>query len=251
MSTLSENLKHLRGKKGKSQQAIADTLSITRGAYQKYEEARSEPPHNTLIKISNYYTITIDILLQIDLRKTDPDDLMKLNNRMLFPVMTSKKDKQPIELIPKSAQAGYALGYGDPDFIQSLKTISLPFLGAGKYRAFPISGDSMTPNVKDGSYVIGEYVEHLTQLKNGKTYVVLTKDDGIVYKRVHQGIKSIELHSDNKFYDPYTVSLHEIIEMWEFRAAINVEDLEPDEVTNEQLLETIMALKNQQIKPND
>jgi len=251
MSTLSENLKHLRGKKGKSQQAIADTLSITRGAYQKYEEARSEPPHNTLIKISNYYTITIDILLQIDLRKTDPDDLMKLNNRMLFPVMTSKKDKQPIELIPKSAQAGYALGYGDPDFIQSLKTISLPFLGVGKYRAFPISGDSMTPNVKDGSYVIGEYIEHLTQLKNGKTYVVLTKDDGIVYKRVHQGIKSIELHSDNKFYDPYTVSLHEIIEMWEFRAAINVEDLEPDEVTNEQLLETIMALKNQQLKPND
>lgn len=243
MSTLSENLKYLRGKKGKSQQAIADILSITRGAYQKYEESRSEPPHNTLIKLSNYYTITIDILLQIDLRKTNPEDLMKLNNRMLFPVMTSKKDKQPIELIPKSAQAGYALGYGDPEFIQSLKTISLPFLGVGKYRAFPISGDSMLPNVKDGSYIIGEYVEHLTQVKNGKTYVILTKDDGIVYKRVHQGVKSIDLHSDNKFYDPYTVPVHEIIELWEFRAAINVEDSEPDEVTNEQILETIMGLK--------
>ncbi|MEN8928315.1 MAG: S24 family peptidase [Flavobacteriales bacterium] len=243
MSTLSENLKRLRAKETLSQQAIADILTITRGAYQKYEEGKSEPPHSTLIKLSNYYSITIDILLQIDLRKTNPEDLMKLNNRMLFPVMTSKKEKQPIELISKSAQAGYALGYGDPEFIQSLKTMSLPFLGVGKFRAFPIAGDSMLPNVKDGSYVIGEYVEHLTQVKNGKTYIVLTKDDGIVYKRVNQGVRSIELISDNKYYDPYTVSLHEIIELWEFKAAINVEDSQPEEVTNEQILETIMSMK--------
>ena len=243
MSILSENLKHLRAKESHSQQGVADSIKITRGAYQKYEEGKSEPPHSTLIRISNYYSITIDILLQIDLRETNPEDLMKLNNRMLFPVMTTDTEKQPIELIPRSAQAGYALGYGDPEFIQSLKTISLPFLGVGKYRAFPISGDSMLPSVKDGSYVIGEYVEHLTQVKNGKTYIVLTKDDGIVYKRVTQGIKSIDLHSDNKFYDPYTVSLHQIIELWEFKAAINVEDSEPEEVTNEQIMETIMSMK--------
>tara|TARA_B110001469_G_C9638547_1_gene320607 strand:+ start:391 stop:1137 length:747 start_codon:yes stop_codon:yes gene_type:complete len=243
MSTLSENLKHLRAKESKSQQAIADVIKITRGAYQKYEEGKSEPPHSTLIKFSNYYTITIDILLQIDLRETNPEDLMKLNNRLLFPVMTSEEEKQPIELIPRSAQAGYALGYGDPEFIQSLKTMSLPFLGVGKFRAFPISGDSMLPNVKDGSYVIGEYLEHLTQVKNGKTYIVLTKDDGIVYKRIQQGVKSIDLHSDNKFYDPYTVSIHEIIELWEFKAAINVEDSQPEEITNEQIMDTIMSMK--------
>ena len=102
----------------------------------------------------------------------------------------------------------------------------------------------MTPNVKDGSYIIGEYVEHLTQVKNGKTSVVLSKDDGIVYKRVYQGFKSMELHSDNKFYKPYTVLANNIIELWEFKAAINIEDYKPEEVTNEQIMETIMNLKN-------
>ena len=75
------------------------------------------------------------------------------------------------------------------------------------------------------------------------TFLKLTKDDGIVYKRIQQGVKSIDLHSDNKFYDPYTVSIHEIIELWEFKAAINVEDSQPEEITNEQIMDTIMSMK--------
>lgn len=247
MSFLSQNLKHLRAKKGCSQQAIADIISITRSAYQKYEEAKSEPPHRTLIKLSNYYSVTIDILLKIDLRKTTEDKLLKLNNRMLFPIQVTEKEEQPIELIPQSARAGYTLGYGDPEFIQSLKTMSLPFLGTGTFRAFPISGDSMEPNVMDGSYIIGEYVEHLSRVKNGKTYVILTNDDGIVYKRVFQQAKSLELHSDNKYYDPYKISLHDVIELWEFKAAINITDDSRNEITNEQLLNMIANLKKDMV----
>jgi transcriptional regulator with XRE-family HTH domain len=243
MSVLSENIKLLRSKEKVSQQWIAEVLSITRGAYQKYEEAKSEPSIATIIKLSNYYSLTIDILLQVDLGKTPPEKIVNLDNRMLFPIQVTENEEQPIEIINKSAQAGYTLGYGDPEFIQSLKTMSLPFLGQGKYRAFPISGDSMQPNVQEGSFVIGEYVEHLNLLKNGKTYVVLTKDDGIVYKRVYKNVKSLELHSDNKFYDPYTISSSDVIEIWEFKAAINVQDDKSIDVSNEELLNSILALK--------
>lgn len=244
MSILSENLKVLRARKELGQQGLADILAITRGAYQKYEEGKSEPPHVNLIKLSNYYSITIDILLQVDLRKTDPSDLLKLDNRLLFPVQVTDDDRQPIEIIPESAQAGYTLGYGDPEFIQSLETMSLPFLGGGKFRTFPITGDSMLPNVKSGSYVVGEYVEHLSAVKNGKTYIILTRDDGMAYKRVVKGVKSLELHSDNKYYEPYTITTNDINELWEFKAVISLEDDEPVTVTNEQILDSIVSLKN-------
>lgn len=243
MSILSENLKHLRAEKELSQQALADKLTITRGAYQKYEEGKSEPPHTNLIKISNFYGVTIDILLQIDLRKTNPEDLLSLNNRLLFPVQVNKEDAQTIEIIPESAQAGYTLGYSDPEFIESLDTMSLPFLGSGKYRTFPISGDSMLPKVKDGSYVVGEYVEHPSEIKNGKTYIIITKDEGMTYKRVEGGVGSLKAYPDNSFFDSYSIALHEIKEIWEFKAAIILDDEKPTEISNEQIMEAILSLK--------
>lgn len=244
MSIFSDNLRYLRAKQEISQQKLCDKIGLTRAAYQRYEDDKSQPPYEKLIKISNYYGITIDILLKIELRKNQGEELLKLNNRLLFPVRETEQGDKKIEIIPKSAQAGYTLGYGDPEFIKSLETISLPFLGSGKYRTFPISGDSMLPNVSDGSYVVCEYVEHLNKVKNGDTYIILTRDDGIVYKRVYMGVKSMKLYADNKFYSPYSISLEDIQEIWQFKASINLNDEESEEITSKELLNAILALKS-------
>src|SRR5690554_7588827 len=52
MSLLSENIRYLRGQLGHSQQKVADTLSITRGRYSKYEDGATEPPLDILLSIS-------------------------------------------------------------------------------------------------------------------------------------------------------------------------------------------------------
>ena len=112
-----------------------------------------------------------------------------------------------IEMIPLKASAGYAAGYADPDYIKVLPTFHLPFLSKDrKYRSFPIKGDSMPP-VVEGSYVVAEFIQNWMSIRSGTPCIVITKDDGIVFKVVHNLLKSeqaLQLCSTNTFYEPYT-----------------------------------------------
>lgn len=64
-----ENLKHLRARKGQSQQGLADALGITRARYSKYEYGLAEPPIELLVKISAYFEVTVDQLLSSDVTR--------------------------------------------------------------------------------------------------------------------------------------------------------------------------------------
>ncbi|MFD2744483.1 MULTISPECIES: helix-turn-helix domain-containing protein [Sphingobacterium] len=63
MLYLSENIRYLRAKAGKSQRALAEQLGITRARYSKYEYGTAEPPLEILLKISDYYHVTINVLI--------------------------------------------------------------------------------------------------------------------------------------------------------------------------------------------
>ena len=88
-----------------------------------------------------------------------------------------------VRFVPVKAAAGYLAGYGDPEFIDELNTFTLPMLAPGQYRAFEIIGDSMLPT-PSGSVIVGEKVDDLEDVKNSNTYVVLSKNEGVVYKRI-------------------------------------------------------------------
>src|SRR5690606_10538186 len=181
---LSENMRFLRSKLGFSQQKVADDLSITRGRYAKYEDGATEPPLDIMLKISRYYHVSIDLLISVDLRRIPLKEIMELpDNRILLPIQVDSGGENAIEIIPHKASMGYLGGYSDPEYIENLQTISLPFLGGGKYRAFPADGDSMPPH-KEGTYIIGRYLENFEDLKAGKTYVFITRSEGITYKRL-------------------------------------------------------------------
>src|SRR5690606_11354077 len=121
------------------------------------------------------------------------------------------------------ASAGYLNGYADPEFIKELNRFRLPFLPVGTYRAFEIKGDSMLP-LPSGSIVIGEYVDKLADLKDGLTYVVVSKNDGIVYKRVFNEIEEngvLTCRSDNPTYPAFEVPAQDILEIWKGVAHIS------------------------------
>ncbi|WP_226064545.1 XRE family transcriptional regulator [Kaistella polysaccharea] len=228
MSILSENMRYLRGQQKYSQQKIADDLLITRGRYAKYEDGSSEPPIEILLRISKYYRITIDLLVALDLSKYPLEKMMKLpDNRTILPITVDEKGENKIEIIPEKAQMGYLQGYSDPEYIEKLQTISLPFLRNGKFRAFPASGDSMPP-FKNGTFIVGKYVENVSELKSNKTYIFITRNEGVVYKRLEKKtLKNITVSSDNDFYEPYEIKLSQILEIWEYACSINTE--EPDQ----------------------
>jgi transcriptional regulator with XRE-family HTH domain len=244
MSLFSDNIRSLRAKRKISQEKVAESLLITRGRYAKYEDGTSEAPYEILKKIAHYYQISIDLLLSVDVRKIPMDDLLKLeNNRLLLPITVDAAGNDFVEIVTQKAKAGYLNGYGDPEYIESLQQISLPFLGPGKHRGFPVEGDSMPPH-EDGSIIIGRYVERLGEVLDGKTYILITKNEGMVYKRLNKNKKNaLVLESDNHFYPNYEVKASDILEIWEYECNIGRTDKKQEVSETQSMKELLLELK--------
>lgn len=246
MKFIQNNIRHLRTSRGFSQEQFAEELGWTRSVIGSYEEGRSEPSIDRLIDLSNYFDIPIDILVKNDLRYAKDTSFIEVGNkRVLFPITVNEGNEDLIEIVPAQASAGYLLGYADPEYIEQLQKIKLPFLPTGTHRAFPIKGDSMLP-VKDGSFVVAKYVEAINDVKDGRTYIVLTKDDGLVYKRVYNRIEetgSLLLSSDNKVYEPYKVKIEEVLELWEFTCCINTQEYDEEELKLSSIVRMFQDLK--------
>ena len=233
MKMITKNLKHLRHLKGVTQETLADDLRVPRSRISSYEEGRSAPTIEMLILISDYFKLPIDILLRNDLTKATASSFIEIGNqRVLFPITVDSDNENLIEVVPVKTSAGYLSGYDDPEYIEQLEKIKLPFLPTGKHRAFPIKGDSMLP-MKSGAYVVGRFVENRHEITSGKTYVLLTLNDGMVYKRVYNQVKennTLLLVSDNTSYAPYNIPIDEVLELWEFTCSINTQEYQEQEL---------------------
>lgn len=246
MSLFSDNIRTLRIKDKISQEKLAEQLGITRGRYVKYEDGTSEAPYDILKTIASHFHISIDLLLSVDVRKIDIQDLIKLeNNRLILPIQVDTIGENVIEIVTQKVKAGYLNGYADPEYIESLQQISLPFLGPGKHRGFPVEGDSMPPH-EEGSIIVGRYVERLGEVQDGKTYILITKNQGMVYKRLNKNKKNaLVLESDNRFYPNYEVKFSEILEIWEFECNIGRTDKKEPVTEIESLREILLELKRE------
>jgi hypothetical protein len=70
---------------------------------------------------------------------------------------------------------------------------------------------------QSGSVIVGEKVEDLEDLKNNNTYIVISRNEGIVYKRMMKNTRSknkYTLISDNQSYQPYNISAEDVLEVW-------------------------------------
>jgi phage repressor protein C with HTH and peptisase S24 domain len=151
----------------------------------------------------------------------------------------------------QKASAGYLAGYQDPEFVKDLPKISMPVLPRNKtYRAFEIQGDSMLP-LQPGSIIFGEYLEDASSIKNGKLYILVTSNDGIVFKRVFNFADEdgkLLLVSDNRLYQPYSISTNDILEIWSAKAFFSnqfPDAQQNNSVPADQLAHTILSLQEE------
>src|SRR5690606_10546490 len=103
----------------------------------------------------------------------------------------------------------------DPEYIEELPRFNLPMFSDGTYRAFELKGDSMLP-LESGTIVVGQYVDDWKNLKLGETYVVVSRSEGVVYKRLTNRIhpvKGLKLVSNNTKYELYSITQDEILEI--------------------------------------
>jgi Predicted transcriptional regulators len=248
MSNIANNLKYLRKKKGLTQQQFADEMGIKRASVGAYEEDRAEPKYELLKKIASFYGLTMDELANDTINdKWRPTPRGDAANVRVLSITVDGGDRENIELVPVKASAGYLNGYADPEYIADLPKFSLPIFKQGTYRAFEIQGDSMLP-LQPGSIVIAEYIENWYDIKPGQTYVVISRTDGVVYKRVafkYKEEKGLKLVSDNKSYEPFWVSAADILEVWKAKAYISTQLPEPNP---EPTMETLTAMMAQMQK---
>ncbi|HVU99388.1 MAG TPA: LexA family transcriptional regulator [Puia sp.] len=218
MSIAGQNLKYLRKLRGWTQEEFAGKLGIKRSLLGAYEEERAEPRLEVLETVSDMFKLTLDELLRKELG--DSKGGSYLSKRRAQKLIAASTD---IQLVPVKAAAGYLAGYADPEFLDELNTFTLPMLAPGSYRAFEIVGDSMLPT-PSGSVIVGEKVDDLEDIKSNQTYVVVSRNEGIVYKRVMKNNKSrnkLTLISDNTAYQPYNVNSDDVIEVWKAQMIIS------------------------------
>ncbi|MES2378180.1 MAG: XRE family transcriptional regulator [Bacteroidota bacterium] len=224
MTKISSNIKFLRKKKGLTQQQFADEVGIKRSLVGAYEEERAEPKYDLLKNIALYFDITVDDFINetIDdkfLAKPKPNQ----GGLRVLSISVDKEDNENIEMVPLKASAGYMNGYADPEYVAQLPKLYLPMFKQGTYRGFEIKGDSMLPLVS-GTTIIGEYVENWGDIKATETYVIISKNDGVVYKRIGNKFKDnkkLKLVSDNPVYEPYEINGEDILEVWKAKAYIS------------------------------
>lgn len=224
----SKNLKLLRKRAGLSQQDLADSLNVTRSSINSYERG-VQPSFEVQIALADQFKLSMDALIRYDLSALSEYQWSQLNQGFdiditgrrlrLLTVTVNEDNKENIELVDHKARAGYTTGYADPEFISSLPHFQLPYLPVNRsYRCFQIQGDSMPP-VHNNAWVTASYVENWTEIKNGERYIVITREEGIVFKVLYNHIETDQkllLVSTNTDYEPYEVAIDEVLEIWKF-----------------------------------
>lgn len=255
MNIFASNIKLLRKRRGRTQDDVAFALDMKRSTLSGYENEVAQPGIEALLQLSNYYGVSVDTLLKIDLSGLRESELSQLERgydifitgskiRVLATTVDSGNNEN-VELVNQKASAGYRTGFADPEYIKVLPTFHMPFLSKEKkYRTFQINGDSMLP-IPDGSWVTGEFVQNWNLIRDGQPYIILTLNDGIMFKVVFNLIRTesrLSLHSLNPLYEPYDVEIKDVREVWKFVHYISSAMPEPN-LPKEDLTATVAALK--------
>ncbi len=249
------NIKFLRKRRGRTQDDVASALQMKRSTLSGYENGVAQPGIEALVAFSGYFNISLDTMLKIDLARLSESQLGELergydayikgSNLRVLTTTVSPDNRENIELVSEKAKAGYTTGYADPEFIGDLPLFNLPFLSSSsKYRTFQLKGDSMLP-IPDRSWVTGEFLQDWREIKSGKAYIILTLNDGIVFKVVENNIEKsgrLTLYSLNPLYEPYEVHISDVREIWKFVHYISDELPEPV-LPEKQLLRTVASMK--------
>lgn len=130
-----------------------------------------------------------------------------------------------IPIVPQTAQAGFASGWGDPEWLDAFPTVKVKVEAGfrGSYLSFRINGDSMETSDGLGGFFSGDlvlgkkldisYWGYGLSLSRRKYWIIVTKADGILFKEISKHDKDngiITCHSLNPMYNDYEYKLDNV-----------------------------------------
>lgn len=168
--------------KGKSMTACAIDMGISKSLITSWRIKGFAPNQKTLIKISDYFNVPIDYLLEKE--KTAP------------------KNKIPVL---GSVRAGYPM-YAEENIID-YEEISNEMALSGEYFALKVKGDSMIPRFVDGDIVI---VKKCETVENGEIAIVMVGQDEATIKKFYKTAVGVQLVATNPNYPAMTFTPEQV-----------------------------------------
>lgn len=219
MSFFGKNIRKLRQLKSYSQQSMADFIGINRGALSAYEEGRSEPKINTIIKTANYFSIPIDQLLTKEL---SVNELLNFNSRLTVDERLQRKSFAKIPLINKANYQEYLRHHHKKEFIQSMAFIQLPLSTEDHLRAFEIQDLEMSYRDKGlfpKDIVVGQLLKPKS-LREEKLCIVVGAS--VLVRHVFKTKKGFQLKANHPAIEDVWLQAEDIAELWTVKGVFNI-----------------------------
>lgn len=183
---LNKNIKHLRTIKGLSQQGLADKIGIDRSTISRIENNEIETTIDNAIKIADILNVSINDLLNKDLRFDNAESVDIDEDVIKIPVYGIIRAGIPIE--------------SQTDIIEYVEIPKSWVKGGKQFYGLKISGDSMFPKYQEDDIVIFEQ-NNDTSLYNGKDCAIMINGTESTFKKLLVNEQGIVLQPYNSAYD--------------------------------------------------
>lgn len=192
---LGENIRHLRIKRGYSQDYLAEQLGYkSYTTIQKWESGVSEPPIKKFKELAHLLNVDINDLANKDLTATVIASSNNTAKSVTINVLGRVAAGIPIEAVEN---------------IIDTEEISLEMARTGEFFGLQIHGDSMEPRIYDGDVVI---VRQQEDAESGEIVIALVNGSDATCKRLIKYANGISLMSLNSKYEPMMFTNEEIEE---------------------------------------
>lgn len=189
MNYFSKNLKYLRKKNGVEQMQLAEHLGRkSSSSISDWEKGKYTPKTGTLNEIAKYFHVSLSELVEEDLSKI-PSNVSSVSKTIPIPILGTIACGEPITA--EENIEGYREEVSD-------------FLPGGNLFYLKTKGDSMTPTIPLGSYVL---IREQPEVEDGEIAAVLVNGDTeATLKRIKRQGDIVMLVPDNSDYQPYIIT---------------------------------------------
>lgn len=188
----------------------AKKMNVARGTlYNKFK----------LAELEEEFVQNVQELLGIDLNEPPVPYVLQRRDQK------NNDDPFLVPYVDIPAQAGYKKAYNQRDYIATLKKYPiLPDVDptGAVWRYFQIEGDSMEPEILSGDTILCSqvHIDDWQEIKNYHTHVIVTENELWIKDVYRLSNKEWALLSQNKEYEPFSVNIEDVRQVWVMRRHI-------------------------------
>lgn len=183
---MAKNIQHYMDKNGISRNKLSDDIGISYTTVSDWINAKTYPRIDKIELLANYFNVEKSDLVEDSIK---PSNITSISDFIDIPILGDIACGQPI--FAEENVDGYRRVYGD----------NLP---NGKLFFLKARGDSMTPSIPDGSYVL---IREQPDVESGEIAAVLVNGDTeATLKKVRKLQSYVLLEALNEDYEPYIVN---------------------------------------------